>query len=153
MVDFNKILEETIENVERPAMAPLGAYVFQITKVPEFRDLTSDKGSWDIIEFQGIKAVQPTEEVDAEMFAAWGGKPGNILVRKSFMFDKNDEVASGQTLFQAKEFLTHCGVDLSGSFRQALNSAVNTRFIGVLRYRQGDDGRQFYELGKTAPVA
>lgn len=155
-MNFTDIMDESIANVERPPLAPIGSYVMQIIKLPDQRELTSDKGSWDVIEFASIRVIRPGDDVDPEAFASWGGKPGDIQgLRKTFMFDKSSEVSQKQTLANLKEFIRdHCGVNISGmSTRQALNAAVNQQFLGVVGYRSSEDGRQFYQLGKSAPVA
>lgn len=155
MPNFDDILDKTMDSVERPPLAPLGEYVFQVTKLPEpMRDLDSPKGSWKVLEFP-MQAVRPTESVDPDLFAVYG-EAKNIRVRNSFMFDKNDEAASAQTEFRLKTFLQdHLGLPASMTLKEAINASVNKQCIGTLRYRaDGNNAEvQYHDLGKTAPLA
>lgn len=154
MNNFDEILDKTLENVERPPLAPLGEYVFMVTKVPEIRDLESPKGSWKVVEFQCV-GVRPTESVDPDLFRAYG-EAKNIRVRNSFMFDKNDDAAAATTEFRLKTFLQdHLGIDSALSMKEAMNASVNKQFIGTLNYRAdaNDANVQYHNLAKSAPLA
>lgn len=153
MPNFDDILDKTLESVERPPLAPIGEYIFQVTKLPEPRDLDSPKGSWKVVEFP-MQAVRPTDSVDPDMMAAYG-EAKNIRVRNTFMFDKNDEAASAQTEFRLKTFLQdHLGIPSNMSLKEALNASVNKQCIGTLRYRADANSPdiQYHDLGKTAPL-
>jgi len=153
--NLDYIMDRAAESVERPPLAPLGDYVFQVTALPETRELTSPKGSWDVLEFP-LQGVRPTDDVDPDLFKAYG-EARNIRVRKSFLFtkDQSDKAAIEQTTFNLKTFLVdHLGGDPSLTIKELINSAVNKQCIGTLRYRAGDDPTvQYHDLGKTAPLA
>lgn len=154
MPNLDYIMDQVADSVERPPLAPLGDYVFVITKLPDQRELTSDKGSWDIVEFP-LQAVRPTDDVDPDLFKAYG-EAKNIRVRKTFMFPKDDEAGQAQTAFNLKTFLVdHLGLTGSGSIKELVNQSVNKQCIGTLKYRAdtNDKSVQYHELGKTAPVA
>ena len=154
MPNFDEIANQVMDTVERPPLAPLGDYVFQVTKLPEpVREITSDKGSWDALEFN-LRGVRPTEDVDAELFAAFGDAK-SIFVRKSFLFTKDeaDKAGYGNTLANLKDFLSiHLGIDSSLSIKEAINASVNKQCIGTLKYRTLPDGTQIHDIGRTAPL-
>lgn len=147
--NFNSILDETIEKVERAPMGPKGTYVWVITGLPQ----TAERGDWDIIDIP-VRAVRPTDDVDADELAEFG-EAKNITTRHSFLFDKNDKAARAKTKERLERFLfEHLGIPLGMSIKQALNESVNKQFLGVLDYREDEKtGDQFYRMGRTAPVA
>ena len=157
MPNLDFIMDKVADSVERPPLAPLGDYVWQVTKLPEpDRVISSDKGSWDVMEFP-VQVVRATDEVDPDLLKAYGDVK-NIRARKSFLFtkDPSDQAGRDTTAFQMTEWLTkHLGQDSSMTVRELVNGAVNKQFLGTLKYRAdaNDKSVQYHELGKTAPLA
>lgn len=161
-VNFDDIGSMTMENVTRPPLAPLGTYVFAVTKIPAWSDVDSEKGHWRSLTFM-CRGVRPTEDVDMDAFQAFGDAK-NILVNKSFMFtkDQDDKAGFDQTMFNLKQFLGDAGLDLplvdpDGNgipLNLLLNNSVNKQFLGVLKYRENKNNadEKFHDLGKTAPL-
>lgn len=153
-INFDEIMGAVADTVERPPLAPIGDYVFNIPQVPVLGEVDSEKGSWNTVEFQ-VVGVRPTDTVDPDMFKAYG-EAKNIRTRLSFMFDKNDEAAAKTTEFRLKTFLVdHLGLDGKLTIKELLNASVNHQFIGSLNYRADarDASIQYHNLGKTAPLA
>jgi len=151
-LNFADIAKTKIEEIERPANAPVGTYVFQITKVPEMT--TSQDGNWDIINIPCV-AVEATDNVDPEDLRNFGAIK-NIRQSYRFMFNKQDKAAFESTVFRLKTFLeshvrcTADGMDLS----QSLNASVNQRFLGELSWRPDKNNPEiiYTEIKRTAPI-
>lgn len=152
-LNFADIAKTKIEEIERPANAPVGTYVFQITKIPEIT--TSQDGKWDIINIPCV-AVEATENVDPEDLRNYGAIK-NIRLSVRFMLNKEDKAAFEATVFRLKTFLSEhvkcaeSGMDLV----QSLNASVNQRFLGELGWRPDKNNPEiiYTEIKKTAPLA
>lgn len=150
---FADTLQKTAETIERPPLAPKGTYVFVVTGQAKKTDRNSPNGSFEVIDIP-LKGVRPTEDVDADDLKAYGS-PNSILVRKSFLFNTQDEAAFRQTEFNLKEWLTtHLGQDPSLSIKELMNGMVNKQCLGVLDYRPDASNPEimYHDLKKTAPI-
>lgn len=152
MINFNDVLAKGADDIERPALPPVGTYQFRITKVPE--QTTSASEEWDMLNFN-VVAVAPMDNVD---MADFPGEVTNIRLRKTFMFNKNDEVAFNGTMFNLKTFLTShvkCWED-GMSLGEALNASSGQEFLGDVKWREdkrdGMEGEYQAEIGRTAPL-
>lgn len=148
-LDFNSILGETVESVERPPLAPLGMYVFAVMSVPKDREN-------DDYEFVDIpcRGVRPHNVEDMDALKNYG-EPKNIIVRKSFLFPKGDEAGFKQAKFQLENFLfNHLGLPMGSTIKEALSAAVGKQFLGELGYRpdKSDAGVMYHDLKKSAPL-
>lgn len=151
MPNFSDILTRSAETIERPPLAPKGTYHMVVSGQAK----KTERKEFEVIDFP-MKAVRPTEEVDADDFKAWGGKPDSITVRKSFLFNTTDQIAFDQTLFAMKSWLTdHLSLDPTLSIKELMNAAVNKQCLGVLDYRPDSSNPEilYYNLSKTAPFA
>lgn len=147
---FQDALNQQVDSIERPPLAPLGVYDWVISKVPA----QVERGDYDIIEFP-LQAVAPVDVEDTDGLALYGPLK-KLQVRKSFLFDKNDEVAAKQELAKLRNFLEHhVKVEAGVPLKQALNSSVNQHIYGTLKYRtdKNDSNVQYHDIGATAPVA
>lgn len=151
MPNFQDILNQTVESVERPPLPPLGHYELVVSKVP----IMTSRGQYDIIEFP-MGVVQALDDVDPDDLKKYGSLK-KVFLRKSFLFDREDEVAFATTHANLKDFLEkHLGIEETDvPLKQALNAAVNKKCVGQLRYRadKNDPEIQYPELGRTAPLA
>src|SRR5690606_12640920 len=101
MVDFNKLADKKLEEVERPPLPPVGHYRLKNTKVPDWDP--RPEGEWFIIEFT-MQAQEAMDDVDPDDLAAFGKVTGAVL-RKSFMCSRDDEVEADKMLYNVKRFL------------------------------------------------
>ena len=149
-MDFSKVLDTKVADVEKPPLAPLGDYVFQITAAPR----VSERGIYDIVEFPCV-AVEALETVDPEELAEFGDLK-NIRTRVSFLFNKEDDAGAATTQYHMTNFLEqHLGCSEDGmTVKQAMGNAINHRFVGATGYRpnKNDVSELFFEIKKTAPV-
>lgn len=149
-MNFAEALATKIGSIERPKLPPIGAYDFQITKVPAM----NTRGEFDVVDFQ-CQAVAASDEVDADELTAYGPLK-DVTARLSFLFDKNDEKNFKSSLFRIRTFLEeHVGcADASMSLKEALSSSVNQRFRATTRIRADKNNPevQYFEIDKTAPI-
>jgi hypothetical protein len=148
--NFNDILSQTIESVERPALPPMGHYVMNINSIPR---MDSTKEKWDIIEFP-LKGVRASDDVDPDMLKEYGAAT-SVTARLSFMFDKEDAASFDQTRFRLKTFLeNHVGVDPALSIKEALNDCVNKQILVEINYRpdKADPSILYVNVKSTAAV-
>lgn len=153
MPNFADILTKAAETTERPPLAPKGTYQFVVTALPKKVDRKSANGNFEVLDFP-MRGVAPTDDVDMDELKAYG-EPKNIVVRKSFLFNTDDEAAFAQTEFNMKEFLTkHLGLDESLSYKELMNAAVNKKCLGILDYRPDASNPEvlYHDLKKTAPI-
>jgi len=152
MPNFNDILTKKADEIEKPPLAPQGTYRFSVTKVPESKE--SSSGEWDILNFQCV-AVEAMDNVD---MSDYKGEVSNIRLRKTFMFNKNDEVAFANSEYNLRNFLeNHLGVFEDGmGMGEALNASKGAQFLGDVTWREdgreGMEGEFQAEIGRTAPV-
>lgn len=154
MPNFADILTKAAETTERPPLAPKGTYVFQVTGLPKKTDRRTPNGSFEVIDIP-MRGVRPTDDVDSDDLKAYG-EPKNIVVRKSFLFNTEDEAAFAQTEFNLREFfITHLGLDPSLSYKELMNQCVHKECLGVLDYRPNAENPEilYHELKRTAPIA
>jgi len=152
MVDFKSIASKKITDIEKPPLPPVGTYRWTITKIPEVREVSSDKGSWDAVEYQ-LKALEAMDNVDMD---GYKGGIASITSRISFMFDKNDPANFAKTEYRHKVFLEkHVGCATADmSLSEAMNASVGGQFLADLRWDpdKSNPGEYNANIAKTAPV-
>lgn len=152
MANFNDILTKTADEVEKPALPPVGTYRWKITRIPE--QTTSASEEWDIVNFS-VQAAEAMDNVDTDDYK---GDIANIRNRKSFLFNKNDEAEFDRTLYNLRNFLeNHVRCWESGmSLGEALNAANGQEFLGDIVWREdkreGNEGEFQADIGRTAPL-
>ncbi len=158
MPDFNEIMGKSVESTERPPLPPIGTYKLAVSKVPEFRDVVSPKGSWKSVEFMFV-ALAATEDVDPEDLKNFGAPKQIMGLRRSFMFPTGntpeDKTSAAQTEANLKDFITkHLGIDPKLTYKEAFTAAVNKQCLGVVGHRQDQNNPEaFYpDLKRTAPL-
>lgn len=150
MPDFSSILNKKASEIEKPPLPPQGTYRFQITKVPEFKEVGG--GDWDMLTVL-CAAVEAMDNVDMDDYK---GDVTGIRLSKTFLFNKNDEVEFGKAEYNVRTFLqNHVGI-LSDdmSIGEALNTAKGAEFLGDVKWREDNrsPGDFQAEIGRTAPV-
>ena len=153
MLDFRSIANKKLEDIERPKNAPIGDYLWQITKVPAIETLPGD--AWDVVDFQ-LKCVAPVA-VDADSLQEWGGDVSKVRLRHRFMFSKTDPVEQEKSIWRLRDFMENhvktATPDMT--LTEAMNSTVNGQFIGGITWQQDKKDESIFHMniGKTAPVA
>lgn len=150
-LSFSDIASRKAEEIERPALPPVGEYRWRITKQPAQTKVGQDD-MYEVVTFY----VQAQEALDSVDMSEYKGEVNGILNRKAFMLDTTDEAKFEQTLFQLRSFLekhVRCW-DEGMSLAEAMNNSVGQEFVGTIKYRQDkNDTELFYaEIGRTAPI-
>lgn len=150
MFNFSDIASKKAAEIERPPLAPVGTYRWQITKLPSQRK--SKDEMWEFVEFP-VVAMEALDNVDMD---GYKGEVTNIRQTLTFMFDRNDSVRAEQTLYQYRLFLERSlGIDLGKmSLAEATNAAVGCQFLADINWEpNAETGDMFARLSrKTAPV-
>lgn len=156
-MNFNDVLNTKAGDVERPHNIPIGTYRFKVKKVPGTETLSSDKGSWDTLDFQ-LQLVEAEDDVDQDDLSKAGGLTGLAgTMRLRFMFDKGDEVKFKRTLYNLKRFLfDHLKIegDDSTPLKEAINNSVGVEGKLFVKWRADPNDKeiQYAEIAKTMPV-
>lgn len=151
MPSFSDIASKKLGDIERPKLPPAGIYKGLVGKPLEVRK-QGDK--WEIVDVN-LKAVEGRDGVDVEDLAKFGGA-AKVLVRKSFMFDTEDEVAFGRAEWDLRRFLVDhlkcCSED--ESLKQGMAAALNCPVLFEVVYKadKNEEGVFHANVGKTAPV-
>lgn len=152
---FTDALDRSLENIKRPPNPPVGHYVMQVKKHPEnssFEARNSGK-TFDRLEFT-LVIVEAKDDVDPEELEEYGD-PAGFALRKSFLFDNDDDNAYEKSLYNLRRFLEQLGVQASGeSLSEALAQSVGAQCIGELKHRaDNEDAEVIYaELGRTSAL-
>lgn len=149
-MNFADIATKKVEDVERPALPPVGTYRWQITKLPEMT--TSQNGEWDIVTVS-CRVQEALDDVDTDDYK---GDIRNIMQSLRFMFNKQDEAEFEKSLFRFRTFLekhVRCA-ESDMTIAQAMNAAVGQEFLGTIAWRQDkEDPEIFYaNISRTSPL-
>lgn len=152
MLDFRNVASKKLEDIQRPKNAPIGSYLWSITKIPAIETLKGDQ--WDVVDFQ-LKCVSAVN-VDPDALADWGGDLTKLKLRHRFMFSKTDPVEQDKSIWRLRDFLENhvkCATP-DMDLNQAMNASVNGQFVGDITWSQDKTDETLYHMniGKTAPV-
>lgn len=148
-LNFADVTGKAMDEIERPALPPVGTYRWRITKPPE-QDTVGADDAWDVVNFS-VQGIEAMDNVDMDDYK---GDVTGIIQRLSFMFDKNDEAKFEQTLFRLRTFLQkHLGIE-EPSLAEALNATVGCEFLGDIAWKQDKMDEELFHanLTKTAPL-
>jgi len=151
-LNFRDIATKKLEEVERPKNPPVGNYLWRISKIPTIETLKGDL--WDIVDVP-LQCIAPSDDVDTDALASYG--PVNkLMLRKRFMFDKNDQTAFDRTMYDLRRFLedhVKCATP-EMNIMEALNNAVNQQVMAEIVWRADKNDMEVMHanIGRTAPV-
>lgn len=154
-MDFNKIQNTKMADVERPPMIPPGTYVWAVKEVPTMED--SGDGKWKFVTFK-MQAINPQDDVDQEALQKYGSLQTAVrTIRFIFNNEESEESADNmRAAFNLKTFLERSlGMDPNATLKENMSSCVGAQCLGPIRWRtdKNDPDRTYDEIGKTAPVA
>lgn len=149
-LNFADIASKKIDDIERPALPPVGTYRFAITKLPD--PTTTADGNWDILTVS-CRALEALDDVD---MSDYKGEVTGIMQQVKFMFNKNDEAEFGKSEYRMRQFFEkHVGCAEAGAtVGQMLNASINGQFLGSLVWRADKNDPELFHanIGRTAPV-
>jgi len=136
---FSAILDQQVEDAERPKPLPVGTYLCVVTGLPRFDK--SSRAQTDFAEF----TLQPTEvydDVDKDELEAMGGLENRTL-RITFWLTEDAK-------WRLRKFLEDCGIDVSGkSFHEAIEEAPGQQVIANVTHDPAKDGSGHYAVVKS----
>lgn len=151
-LDLNSVLNNTSDEVERAPLPPKGTFVVQVASLPTQREIISDKGEWDAIEFN-LRGVRPTDDVDSDALREYGDTK-NIFARFTVMFPRNDQAGIATAQERLERFvIEHLGIK-GGSMKEKLNNTVGKQCLATLDYQADRNDPDILRLRvkSTAPV-
>lgn len=133
-VDFSKILGKQAEAIEKPKPLPIGTYLCNNPKLPDFKAI--GKNETPAAEF-GLVILAPVE-VDMQELQEYGEIKGKNIRHRMFLTEGTE--------YRTKEELVNAfGVEEAGkTLGQLFNETINKQVIVTIRHRPSDDGTEIY---------
>lgn len=150
-MDFTSTLDKSPDDIPRPPLQPAGTYVWVIEKVAQLSK--SPDGKTEYVDFP-LRCVAPTDDVDADALAEFGPLK-DVRQRIRFFFNSEDDTAFKRSEYNLKRFLFDHVKLPSMPMKQALTACANKQVLGSIVWKadtSSDEGLQFANIGKTAPV-
>jgi len=155
-MDFSEALNVKVDEIERPPLAPVGHYVFQISKPVAFGEVGN--GRFDTVDF-ALKASEARDDVDPDDLAAAGGINAVNLTHRFLINKGEDEDSEAQrkrTLYNIRNFLVRTlGLEEEGkTLKELLDEAHGQLLIAEVAHRADpkDAEIMYPEIKRTAPV-
>lgn len=146
--NFGGILSMPAQDAERPPTLPRGYYV---CSVRDFKDDKSSKQQTPFTRFNlevlSVWEKEGVMQADEDEIEEFGDVKGAVLPVDFYHTEKS--------IYRLKEFLEHCGVDLSDgkSFSQAIPETRNCQIVARVTHQTSQDGSAtFARVSGTAPV-
>jgi hypothetical protein len=143
-VDFSKILQKQAEEIEKPKPLPIGSYICNNPKLPEFKGV--GKNETPCAEFS-LVIIAPSDDVDPADLKAYGDWKGKTIRHRMFLTEGTE--------FRTKEELKDAfQVDEAGkNLGQMFNETINRQVLVTVKHRPSEDGTDiFMEVEKLAAV-
>lgn len=156
-MNFLDALNVRVGDIEKPALLPIGTYIWSVSKAP--KTSASKDGKWSTLEFPCVPKMpyEDAEDVDPEELASYGDlKQGVNSIR--FMVDMQAEgdVAMQKFLFNVKRFLldTLCVEgDEDSTIKELMAKCVGCEFIAQAAHRTDQErGETFCDVKNFAPL-
>jgi hypothetical protein len=146
---FSSILDQQVEDAERPKPLPAGSYICVIPALPRFDK--SSKKQTDFVEF----ALQPLDvltdkdgktDVDVDALEAMGGLENRTL-RATFYITE-------EAKWRLRKFLEDLGLDVKGkSFHECISESPGCQVVAHVIHEPSADGQSFYATVKSTAAA
>jgi hypothetical protein len=143
-VDFSKILSKQAEEIEKPKPLPVGDYICNNPKLPDFKEI--GKNQTPCAEFS-LVVIAPTDTVDPEELKAFGEWKGKTIRHRMFLTEGTE--------FRTKEELVNAfGIEEAGkNLGQMFNETINKQVLVSYKHRPSEDGTDIFgEVEKLAAV-
>lgn len=134
-VNFQAILGKQASEIEKPKPLPVGSYLCNNPKTPEFKGIGKD--DTPCAEF-GLVVLAPTEDVDPADLQAFGDVRGKVIRHRMFLTEKSE--------YRTKEELIKVfGLDeASKTLGQLFNETVNRQLIVTIKHTPTQDGTDVF---------
>jgi hypothetical protein len=127
MAAFDQYLDRKAEDIKAPPLPPAGTYQLMVKKHPSRRDVRSEKGAWESLDFE-CEIVAP-ENVDETLLEEFGKVQG-YPIRMGFMFseagatDPTEARKNEIALNRLKSFLTALQIGYEDGADMTLSEAM-----------------------------
>ncbi len=134
-VDFSKILSKQATEIEKPKPLPVGDYIVNNPKLPEFKGIGKNETPAAVFSFVVIAA---TDTVDPDELAAYGEYKGKTQRYNAFLSEGSE--------FRTKEMLVNAfQIEEEGkNLGQIFNETIGKQVIITIGHRPSDDGTELY---------
>ena len=150
MVDFSKLADTKLAEVEAPRPIPVGTYIGHIDGVPKFgeaRFKDKETGEAPPVITVTYALLEAQDDVDAEELDESGGL--RLDNGKSRTITQDFICNGGKIPFRFKKFLESFEVDENSSIAEACESIAGESVIVSVSHRSGDDGTQYHQVKKA----
>ena len=151
-LDFSKVLDSNVEDIERPEDIPPGTYMCVVKGWRSPPDNDRQWKSFDCL----LSVVAPTEDVNPDDLTSFGNVAGEPI-RHSFLFEDGDERSMAKALWGIRMFCEH-SLLMEGTgemkLRDMLAASVNYQCLATVVWRPNkDDPNRFnVNVTRTAPM-
>lgn len=145
--NFSSILDQPVNEIDKPKPLPTGSYIGIVDGIPVFGK--SKQKQTDFVEFS-IKPMSTKEDVDQIALAdALKGKAlAEKKLRLTFYLTEDSVYRLDTFMFEHLD-----GIELGTSRKQAISMVPGKQVGVVIRHRASEDGTQIYsEIGSTFKV-
>jgi hypothetical protein len=155
--NFLDALNAKVSDIERPALLPVGTYVWKINK-PHKENQPGQSG-WASIDFPcvPVSAYEPAEDIDMDELSAYGSLNNGISSIR-FMLDTNADgkVAIEKFQWALRRFCLDTlkvEADEDSTLKELMAKAVGCEFIATASHRQAPGTEDVYcDVRNWAPV-
>lgn len=156
-MNFLDALNTKISDIEKPALMPVGTYVWAVSK--PHKESVSKTGEWSTVEIPCVpkQTYAEAEDVDTDALETFGNLAQGVNSIR-FMFpnapDKDNE--RKQTLYNLRRFLVdtlQVEGDDDSTIKELLAKAVGAEFIAQASHRHVPDRDETYcDVKNWAPL-
>ena len=148
-MSISSYLDRKKEELKKPSILPQGHYRLKIDR--PFEERPSSNGNWTMLNFP-CKVMAAQHDVDPDEIAELTRPVEQFYVRKTFIFNNENEEANEETLWNVQQFLNKLGLEAEGnvSLRQQMDSCVGYEFVAPITHRISRQNPEdvFAEVGR-----
>jgi|SRR5215831_6855631 len=142
-LSFSSILDQQVEDAERPKPIPTGSYICLVAGLPRYDKSTQQQTEY--AEFT-LQPLEPYKDVDTEELEKMGGLENRTL-RYTLWLTEDSK-------YRLRKFIEDCGITIKGkSFAEAIEELPGQQVIANVVHGAAKDGSAFYaNVKSTAKV-
>lgn len=157
-MDFNKILDQKMDDIEAPKILPKGTYLFRIAE-PYSEETTGRDDEFTRIQFI-CEIIEAGDQIDDKAALEEFGNVAGVKVRHAFLFNnetEGDEEASRRndsTANRLKKFLANTLELDEPTMKDNLTAATGIQFYGTVTHGKNANNpdEPYINIGLTGPV-
>jgi hypothetical protein len=156
-MNFLEALNTKVADIEKPALMPVGTYVWAVNK--PHKESVSKNGDWSTVEIPCVPKMpyDDAEDVDMDELSAYGDlKQGINSIRFMFPNDPDKDNERKRTLWNLRRFLLDTlkvEGDDDSTIKELLAKAIGAEFIAQAAHRQDPDrGETYCDVKNSSPL-